>query len=108
MSPTSCQTAPPRARWPKIRAPRGKLCHFRPPCVNPKWLLIPWVRERSRGIRHLPGSSRGAAFQNRLSQGSAVHVLELSTDRKAARDARYLDALAREQPPKAGGRGFSF
>src|SRR5437763_17151654 len=98
MSPTSCQTAPPRARSTKKLGRReGKLSHFSPLSVNPNSQLIPRLRQRSRGIRHLVCGSRRAPLQHRLRERAAIDVLELAAHGKAARDARDLESLAREQ-----------
>src|SRR5258708_39809649 len=106
MSPTSCQTAPPRARSTKQKnalVERGNYGIFRPSpstSAGGELLLHAFVPGESGAWETL----RGTALENRLRERPAVDVLELSADRQAAGDARPRGRPARNNAHYVRGR----
>src|SRR5690349_22392447 len=96
MSPTSCQTAPPRARVDanKLSERReGELSHFAArtstttDAENSGWPTGP-LR-----ISRLEATSGRAPLQDRLREGAAVHVLQLAPHGQPPGDPGDLQAL---------------
>src|SRR5690349_18388963 len=98
MSPTSCQTAPPRARFDVSRSKRRevKLWHFGGGPSTSSDSPGPSGLQAMEDPADSPTSGR-PALEHRLRQCTAVDVLQLSSNRQAPGDPGQPQPFAAQQ-----------